>query len=344
MKILVTGANGLLGRHLVMALQERGERVRALVLPGEDTMWLKERGVAVYPGDVRQPETLMAPMRGVDAVFHVAAMIGVWRPLKDYHAVNVRGTENVCRAALAAGVRRFVHVSSWTVYGLALGRPAREDFPLAPFHDPHVMTKAAGDKLVQRMIAEEHLPAVIVRPGTFFGPGDLLHFGRPADRLRAGKGVIVGSGRNALPLVYVTDVVQGLLLALDHGCAVGQVYNITNDQPLTQQEFLCAIAQEVGAPPPRLHVPYHALYVAACLAEQVTKLGRLRRRPPLTRLGIAFQGTQSRHAIDKARRELGYVPRVPLREGVRLTAAWYRQHCMAATLPAPQAVPENIRG
>jgi nucleoside-diphosphate-sugar epimerase len=283
-------------------------------------------------------------MRGVDAVFHLAGMMGVWRPMRDYYAVNVTGSENVCRAALAAGVRRLVHISSSIVYGMALGRPAREDFRLAPFHDPYAVTKAAGDKLVQRLITEEHLPAVIIRPDQFFGPGDFLHFGRYAGRLRAGRGIIIGSGRNALPLVYVTDVVQGLLLALDHGRAVGRAYNITNDQPLTQKEFLCAIAQEVGALPPRLHVPYHALYVAACVAEQVTKLGHVRHHPPLTRLGIAFQGTQSRHAIDKARRELGYAPRVPLREGVRLTAAWYRQTCMAATPPAHQAVAQNVRG
>jgi nucleoside-diphosphate-sugar epimerase len=322
-EILITGANGFLGRYLVAALQRRGDHVRALVLPGEDTTWLAERGAATYPGDIRQPDTLTASMRGADAVFHLAGMMGVWCPIREYYAVNVTGTENVCRAALAAGVRRLVHISSSIVYGMALGRSAREDFPLAPFHDPYAVTKAAGDKLVQRMIAEEHLPAVIIRPDQFFGPGDLLHFGQYAGRLRAGRGIIVGSGRNALPLVYVTDVVQGLLLALDHGCAVGQVYNITNDQPLTQQEFLCAIAQEVGAPPPRLHVPYHALYVAACLAEQAARLTRAQ-KPVVIRLGVALFGTDNRHAIDKARRELGYTPRVSLREGVRLAATWYR--------------------
>ncbi|MGH3404920.1 MAG: NAD-dependent epimerase/dehydratase family protein [Streptosporangiaceae bacterium] len=83
------------------------------------------------------------------------------------------------------------------------------------------------------MIVDEHLPAVIIRPGTFFGPGDRLHFGRMADRLRAGRGVIVGGGDNALPFVYFTDVVQGLLLALGHEHAVGQAYNIANDRPLT---------------------------------------------------------------------------------------------------------------
>ena len=337
MEILVTGANGLLGRHLVQALQARGDMVRALVLPGEDASWLEEREVAIYRGDIRQPDTLTAPMRGVDGVFHLAAMMGVWRPMQDYYDVNVAGTEHVCRAALAAGVRRLVHVSSWTVYGMALGRPVREDFPLMPLQEPYAVTKAEGDKVVQRMIAQDQLPAAIIRPGTFFGPGDRLNFGRIADRLRAGRGVVVGSGRNALPFVYVTDVVQGLLLAHDRPRALGQAYNISNDQPMTQEEFLRAIAQEIGAPPPRLHVPYHAFFAAAYVAERSSILTRYRWQPLVTRHGVALYGTDNRHAIDKARGELGYRPHVPLLEGVRLVATWYRRHHMAPTVVASHA-------
>jgi nucleoside-diphosphate-sugar epimerase len=312
--------------------------VRVLTLPAEDTRWLEYRGAAVCRGDIRRPETLSAPIGGVQAVLHLAGMMGVWRPMEDYHAVNVTGTENVCRVALGAGVARFVHVSSWTVYGMDLGELVREDFLLRPFREPYAVTKAAGDLLVQRMIAEDHLPAVIVRPGTFFGPGDHLHFGRMADRLHAGRGVIVGSGDNALPFVYVTDVVQGLLLALDHPDAVGQAYNISNDHPLTQQHLLEAIAHETGASPPRIHVPYHALYAAGAGAEQLAMLTRSRRQPMVTRLGVKLFGTDNRHAIDKARRELGYRPMTDLRDGVRLAAVWYRTQMRPAGSPAPAAV------
>jgi nucleoside-diphosphate-sugar epimerase len=333
MEILITGGNGLLGRHLVSALLDRGDSVRVLVLPDEDAAWLQERGVPVHRGDICRPETLTAPMSGVGAVLHLAGMMGVWRPIEDYHAVNVTGTENVCRAALAEGAR-VVHVSSWTVYGMALGEPAREEFPLTPFREPYAITKAVGDMAVQRMMVEDGLPAVIVRPGTFFGPGDRLHFGRMADRLRAGKGVVVGSGDNALPFVYVTDVVQGLLLALEHERAVGQAYNITNDRPLTQQQILRAIAREIGGRPPRLHIPYHALYAAGYAAERVATLTRSERQPVVTRLGVKLFGTDNRHAIDKARRELGYAPRVELHEGVRLAAARYREQSRPAASPA----------
>jgi nucleoside-diphosphate-sugar epimerase len=329
MEILITGGNGLLGRHLVRALQDRGESVRVLALPEEDSSWLDERGVTVHRGDVRRPETLTAPMSGVEAVLHLAGMMGVWRPMAEYHAVNVTGTEKVCRAALSEAAR-VVHVSSWTVYGMALGEPVREEHPLTPFHEPYAVTKAAGDMAVQRMIAQDGLEAVIVRPGTFFGPGDRLHFGRMADRLSSGRGVIVGSGDNALPFVYVTDVVQGLLAALDHEDAVGRAYNVTNDRPLTQKQFLHAIAREIGASPPRVHLPYRALYAAGYAAEGLAKLTRSQRQPVVTRLGVKLFGTDNRHAIDNARRELGFTPQVSLDDGVRLAAAWYRGDAQSA--------------
>jgi nucleoside-diphosphate-sugar epimerase len=323
MEILITGGNGLLGRHLIPVLQDRGDTVRVFTLPGENTSWLEERGVAVFRGDVRTPGTLTAPMNGAEGVLHLAGMMGLWLPMKDYRDVNVTGTENVCRAALAAGVHRIVHISSWTVYGMNLGRPAREDFLLRPFHEPYAVSKAEGDLAVQRMIAEDDLPAVILRPATFFGPGDQLHFGRMADRVQAGKGVIVGRGDNALPFAYVTDIVQGIVLALDTKHAVGQAYNITNDEPMTQQQFLEAIAEELGVSKPTLHVPYHGLYYAGDLAERVAYLTKSRKQPFVTRLGVKLFGTDNQHSIEKARRELGYTPQVPIREGVRLAAQWY---------------------
>lgn len=343
MDILITGGNGLLGRHLVGALQQRGDTVRVLALPSEDAEWLERRGVELHRGDITRPVTLAEPMRGVDAVLHLAGMMGVWRPIEDYHAVNVAGTENVCHAALAAGVSRVVHVSSWTVYGMGLGEPAREDNLLCPFREPYAITKAAGDICVQRMIVDKHLPAVIVRPGTFFGPGDRLHFGRMADRVAAGRAVVVGRGDNALPFVAVSDVVQGLLLALDHEHAIGQAYNISNDRPLTQSQFLAEIAHQLGVERPRIHVPYKALYAAGYLAERAAALTHSQRKPVVTRLGVKLFGTDNRHAADKARTELGYRPQWDLREGIRAATAWYRAQnngeviAEEVALPAKQA-------
>jgi nucleoside-diphosphate-sugar epimerase len=325
MEILVTGGNGFVGHHVVRALLDRGDRVRILALPDEDVHELHERGVTVHRGDICRQETLRKPMEGAEAVLHLAAMMHVWRPLGDYLAVNVTGTKNVCEAALATGIRRFVHMSSSSVYGMAWGLPVDEGFELSPFRDPYPVSKAMSDKMVQRMIAEEGLPAVIIRPDQIFGPSDRLHFGETADRLHAGRGIIVGRGDNLLPLIYVDDAVQGLLLALDHRRAVGQAFNITNDQPLTQLEFLQAIAHEIDARPHWLHIPYRGLYLAAYAAERLASAKGGWRRPPITRLGVAFLGSDVRYSNGKARQQLGYAPQVPLRDGVRLAASWYRQ-------------------
>ena len=154
MEIFVTGGGGLLGHHAIQELLDRGDRVRVLALPGEDVSWLEDRGVVVHRGDIRDPESLKTPMQGVDGVLHLAGMMGMWRPLEDYRAVNVTGTENVCRAALAQSVHRLVHISSWTVYGMSQPTPCGEDRPLAPFAEPYALSKAEGDRLVQRMIAD----------------------------------------------------------------------------------------------------------------------------------------------------------------------------------------------
>lgn len=334
-EILVIGGNGFVGRHLVPALQDRGYRLRVLALPTEDTRWLEERGVVVYRGDICRPGTLVTPMRGIDRVVHLAGMMGVWRPMAQYYAVNVTGTENVCRIVLAAKAR-LIHVSSWTVYGMGVGRPVHEDLPLRPMPEPYSITKAAGDRAVQRMITENHLRAVIIRPGTIFGPGDQLNFGRTADRLRGGRRIIVGRGDNAVPFIYVTDVVQGLVLALENDTAIGQSYNIANDRPLTQQQLMNAIAREIGTEAPRLHIPYRALYATAYAAERVAMITRSQRDPLVTRHGVALFGTDNRQLIDKAHRDLGYAPQVDLRQGVRRAAAWYleRDRNDPARLPA----------
>ncbi len=323
MEILVTGGNGFLGRNLISALQERGDRVRVLALPMEDTAWLEERDVEVFRGDIRSPEILTVPMRGVEGVYHLAAMIGTWRAMEEYYAVNVTGTENVCRAALNAGVRRIVYISSAMVYDMATGHAATEDDFLEPLDEPYSLTKAQGDMVVQRMIREDHLPAVIIRAGTLIGPGDHLNFGRMAERVRTGKGIIIGSGKNVIPLVYITDLVQGLLLALDSDQAEGKVYNISNDQGITQKVFLATLAKEIGVAPPHIHVPYVPLYIAASIAERLAIFSKNRLLPFLTRHGVKLYGADNRLSIVKARRELRYTPNVSLMQAIHITCDWY---------------------
>ena len=319
---LVTGATGFVGPHLVSALLKRGYRVRVLALPGEDTTRFAEQKIDIHRGDVRDPHTLAASFEGADTVFHLAAAHGLWRPRQEYYGVNVAGTENVCRAALVAGVRRLVHMSTWTVYGFGLGRAMDENTRLRPFADTYQVTKLESDELVQRYISQ-NLRATIIRPGIIFGPGDRINVGRMADNLRAGRAIIVGSGRNAIPFVYVTDVVEGLLLAAFQEAARGQVYNIANDQPLTQEEMWRAIATDIGVDPPRLHVPYPVLYTLGFIAEKMVRRDNPKRQPLVTRYGVQIFGTDNRVSIDKARRELGYSPQISVRDGVRMMADSY---------------------
>lgn len=335
MEILITGGNGFAGRHLILALLERREGVRALLSPLGDSTWLEERGIAVFRGDVRSSEALVPAMRGVDAVFHLAAETKVWGRMRDSYAVNVSGTENVCRTALKAGVRRLIHVSTFTAYGMRIGRPVTEEDALRPLSEPYSITKTQSDLLVQLMVRDERLPAVILRPGPLLGPGDTKSFGRLADRLRTGKGIVVGSGTNAVPFVYITDVVEALLLALDSKQAIGEAYNIGNDEPVTQQEYLSAIAEDIGVAPPHIHVPYSSLYAAAYAAERLSRLSGYRIPAVVTRHGVKILGADNRISIAKARRDLGYTPRVSIRDGVRLAAAWYQQQASQAEKPAP---------
>jgi nucleoside-diphosphate-sugar epimerase len=321
MKVLITGATGLLGGHLIQELQQRGDQIRALVLPVENAEKLIAQGVEVMRGDVTDATTLAPAVKGIEIILHLAGMMGVDRPLADYRLVNVTGTENLYRAAQAAGVRRFVHTSSHTVYGLGYGRFLTEEDELRPDPDPYSITKAEGDHLMRRLMLKSDVETVIIRPGTFFGPGDRLHFGRIAQRMKNGKGIIIGRGNNALPFCYVTDVAQGFLLAASHEKAPGNVYNISNDHPLTQQEIFNAIADDVGGRRPVRHLPYLPIYYGGIVAEKVAFITHT--KPIVTRLGAMMFGTDNRHSVEKARGELGYVPRVDIREGIRLAAAWF---------------------
>src|SRR6266566_3453606 len=322
MKVLITGATGLLGSHLIKELQDRGETIRALVLPVENADKLTSQGVEVVRGDITDASTLAPAVEGVDLIFHLAGMMGVWRPLADYRLVNVNGSENLYKAAQKAGVRRFVHTSSHTVYGLGYGRFLTEKDALRPDPDPYSITKAEGDRLMRRLMLKSDVETVIIRPGTFFGPGDRLHFGRMGQRIKNGKGVIIGRGDNALPFCYVTDVVQGFMLAAYHEKAPGNVYNISNDQPLTQLEMFNAIADAVGGVRPTRHLPYLPIYYGSIVAERVVARAT-RTKPIVTQLGAMMFGSDNRHSVERARRELGYEPKVDLRTGITFAAEWF---------------------
>ena len=207
MKVLVTGAAGFLGGHLVDMLLERGDDVRAVVRPVEDSGRLRKReGVEIVTGDLTDPASLRHAVEGVQRVYNVAAKTGPWGPENAYWATNVQGLADLVHAAMDAGVQRIVHTSSITVYGHHLHGIMTEEDPFHAEDNPYSRTKIAGEKLIANLVKDSGAPVVIVRPGWIYGPRDTASFGRFVSLIESGKGFIIGSGKNIVPLVYVRDV------------------------------------------------------------------------------------------------------------------------------------------
>src|SRR5579862_2696565 len=286
MTVLVTGATGFVGGHLVDELVRRNESVRILARPGEDVSRLTAMGVEIFHGDLTDRSSLEIAIDGVEYVLNCAARTGPWGPESAYELVNVYGPKILVELAMAAGVRRVVHVSSITVHGVDIHGVADETSALCGGADPYSRTKVAGERVLQQMICDKAAPVTIVRPGLVYGPRDTNSFGRFARMIEQGKMVLIGSGNNHVPLVYVEDVARGILLARDVEQAAGQAYLLMNDELVTQQEYFGAIARELGVAPPGLHIPYPLALTLGATAEMVGHLTRREQAPPLMRFGL----------------------------------------------------------
>lgn len=324
MRTLVTGAAGLLGGHVADLLHERGEAVRVFARPGEDVSRLEQAGAEVCRGDLGDGAPLETAVNGVDRVLHCAARTGPWGPMAEYELANVRGLKMLVDAALAAGVRRFVHVSSITVHGNDVRGTADEDAALRVEPNPYSRTKVMGERLLWEMIRNKGVSISIVRPGWIYGPRDRASFARFATLIRAGKMVVIGSGNNHIPLIHVRDVAQGTILASEVPEAVGRAYLLVNDEPVTQRDYLNAIASELGVRPPGRHIPYRLAMALGATAETAGHVMHWQHPPPLMRYGLQLAGGENCFNISRARRELGFVPRINLAQGVRDSVAWYR--------------------
>jgi nucleoside-diphosphate-sugar epimerase len=182
----------------------------------------------------------------------------------------------------------------------------------------------AGERVLQRMIRDEGAPVTIVRPGWIYGPRDTSSFARIAGMIGQRRMIMVGSGQNHLPLIHVRDVAEGLVLACAAEQAAGRTYLLVNDQPVTQRQFLAAIAAELDVPAPTRRIPYGAAMIAGGIAEHLAHLARLRQAPPVMRYGLQLLGGDNRFSITRARRDLGFAPRIGLAEGIRDSIEWYR--------------------
>lgn len=324
MTVLVTGAAGFLGNHVTDLLVSRGERPRVLVHPGDSARPAADGNVDVRFADISDRAALRAVLTGVDRVVHCAARTGTWGPQAEFRRTNVYGLATLVKAALAADVQRIVHVSSITVHGFDLGRTVDENAPLKGSPDPYSRSKVAGERLLQRMIAEDGAPVTIVRPGWIYGPGDTASFARFARMIEKGRMVLVGPAQNHVPLIYVRDAAEGILLAGEASDAEGRSYLLVNDEQVTQRDFLAAIAAELGVPAPTRRIPYKTAVVLGAVSEALGHLARRRQPPPLMRYGIRLLGGENRYDISRARQELGFRPSVGLADGVKRSVMWYR--------------------
>ena len=327
MKALVTGAAGFVGGHLVEMLVARGDEVRALVRPSEDTRCLRTLdGVETIEGDLTDAPSLARAVRGVQRVYNVGAKTGPWGLEAVYRAVNVQGLADLIRSAMDAGVERIVHTSSITVYGHRLNGIVTEDHPYRAEDNPYSRTKIAGEELIWKLVREQGAPVVVVRPGWVYGPRDSSSFARVVEFVESGSGIVIGRGTNIVPVVYVRDVAQGLVMAGDAGeAAVGRAYNIVDDRRVTQSEYLDIIADALQVPHVSRRVPFAAMYLAGRTAEVVWRAAGRRKGapPPLTSYGVTLLGGDQRFSTDRARRELDYAPQFDVRRGVAAGVRWY---------------------
>jgi dihydroflavonol-4-reductase len=296
--------------------------VSALVRPRSLTDALQASGARLVESDLSDRAAVDRLVDGADAIVHVAALYRTaGHPDSYYREVNVGGTERLLEAAAKLGVRRFVHTSTVGVHGHVENPPADESAPIAP-GDIYQQTKAEAEALAFSFHRNRGVPVAVVRPGAIYGPGEtrLLKLFRAIAR---GRYAVVGSGRSFYHPVYIDDLVAGFLLALDRPEAAGEAFLIAGPRYVSQDELARLIARSTGGRVLPFHIPAWPIQILGDVVEAIcVPLGL---EPPIHRRRVDFWTKSRAFTIEKARRLLGYEPKVDVEEGIARTAAWYRE-------------------
>jgi nucleoside-diphosphate-sugar epimerase len=316
--LLVTGATGLVGSHVVRRAAEAGYDVQAMVRSNSDRRLLDGIPVRWVEADLARPETLLPALGEADVVVHAAAHVGDWGPAEQYRAINVVALEHLVHAARHNGrLRRWIQISSLGVYPPRHHCGTDESTPPALAGlDGYTRTKAEAEVLLNQHIREDRFPAVILRPGFIYGPGDRHAMTRVVKRIEAGKMKIIGRGDRVLNNTSVHNLVDAIMLAIDKPDVVGETFNIRDQRLVTREEYIHTICDYLGKPHPR-HVP---VWVARAIVGPIELVARLRGKtepPMLTRATIKFMTLNLDFSIAKAERMLDYRPRVDFHEGIR---------------------------
>jgi len=342
MVVVVTGATGFLGGAVVRRLVRDGESVvatgrraaalAALRSPFVETVSaaLEERSAvdAVFRAAAKSSRASATSGGGgtIDSVVHCAALSAPWGPRAAFQAANVTATENVLAAALEAGVRRFVHVSTPAIYfDGGDRRDVREDAPLPRPAGHYQRTKLAAEHAVERAVARG-LDALVLRPRALFGPGDTTIFPRLLRALESGRLPVIGSGENRVDLTYVDNAAHAVALALRAPAALaGRRYNVTNGEPVPLWPLLTRLATALGLAPPTKRIQRRTAHLVAGGLELAHSLLRLEREPLLTRYTVGLLAADTTLDIGAAQRDLGYAPLVGVEEGIESFLRWWRE-------------------
>jgi nucleoside-diphosphate-sugar epimerase len=323
MKVLVTGGTGFTGAALVNRLLDEGHSVVALdYKEGLESSALRTRGAEILIGSVTDRGAVERAFDGVEYVFHLAAAFRELNvPNSFYDEVNVGGTRTVLEAARRHRVRKFVYCSTCGVHGNVDRPPANEDAPIQPA-DYYQRTKYEAEPIVLRE-AGAGMETVILRPAAIYGPGDPERFFMIFKRVSKGVFPMFGSGRTLYHPLYIDNLVDAFLLCLPPGAGSGRTYLIADQDYFPIEEIVRAVARALEVPVRIPHYPVTPLILAGHIMEKVCR--PLGIAPPIFPRRVDWYRQNRAFDITRAKKELGYAPRIGLAEGLRRTGQWYRQ-------------------
>lgn len=323
MKVCVTGGTGFTGAALVARLLKDGHHVVAIDKnPGIALDQLRQSGALVELGSITDSAAVARAVAGAEAVFHLAAAfreIGV--PDSVYKDINVNGTRIVLEEAKKTGARKFVYCSTQGVHGHIQNPPGDENSPIAP-EDYYQQTKYEGE-LVVREHADD-LEYTIIRPTAIYGPGDPERFMMIYKRVNRGRFLMFGSGRTYYHPVYIDNLVDAFLLAMKPGVGARETYIIGDEEYFSIEELVRRVGGALHVPVTIPYLPLWPLIAAGHVCERICKPFGI--NPPIFPRRVDWFRQVRAFRIDKAKRELGYQPRIGIDEGLRRTGEWYRKH------------------
>jgi nucleoside-diphosphate-sugar epimerase len=327
MKALVTGASGFIGSYLVTELTRQGHQVTALCQPGSSINYLNSAGVIIAIGDVTEPKSLQKPCENQDCIFHCAAIVGGYGNWDRYFRVGVVGTRNIINAAANAGVERFVHLSSISVYGTRPeGKRYDESTPFETNPEPwnhYVRQKVLSEMELWKAHNEGRIRAIAIRPSLVLGPRDRNVVRRSLNIVRSPLGAIVGEGTNRVPCVVIDDVVSTTILSATKIEAIGKAYNLCGAKPITQSEYMGLHSAAAGLPPHRRKMPLRLAHVSCAAVEGLYRLARRQEEPFCTRIALAFAANDFNVDCSLAMMELGWRGESSYEDAIYRSVEWY---------------------